>query len=313
MDLFVSPKFKEWDSNGDPLSGGKVYTYESGATTPKTTYSDRALSSANANPVILDSRGEAAIFCRGLFKIVVKDSNDVTLYTLDNLKTSDVALNDTDDDTKIQVEETADEDKIRFDTGGTEQIVLQDGLLYPTTDNDVDFGDSLHRFKKIHNVNYHTTSTYYATMPSNGVSANAKFMLGDSNTITWLYLNAAPPGWKVLTTGADSVLGVCGGAQAYNVNGGTASGTWTQPTHTHVTPAHLHYLQAGGVASTKNLDNSIVLSNEFLYTTVAGTGAYYFALNYTESSGGGTSGAGATAATWRPLASMGKLFQLDTA
>lgn len=298
MNLFVSPKFKEWDSNGDPLSGGKVYTYESGLTTPKTTYSNRALSSANANPVILDSRGEAAIFCRGLFKIVVKDSNDVTLYTLDNLQVSESTLVDTDNDTKIQVEETADEDKIRFDIAGTEQIVLQDGLLYPTTDNDVDFGDGTHRFKKIHNVNYHTTSTYYATMPSNGVSANAKFMLGDSNTITWLYLNTAPPGWKVTATGADTVLGISGGAQAYNVDGGTAGGTWTQPNHTHYSANHTHQLTT--------------------YSTQVGAGAINILhLNdnpaVTSSNGNLETSASATVNTYRPSASVGKLFILDTA
>lgn len=298
MNLFVSPKFKEWDSNGDPLSGGKVYTYESGTTTPKTTYSDRALSSANANPVILDSRGEAAIFCRGLFKIVVKDSNDVTIYTLDNLQVSESTLVDSDNDTKIQVEKTADEDKIRFDIGGTEQIVLQDGLLYPTTDNDVDFGDGTHRFKKIHNINYHITSTYYATMPSNGVSANAKFMLGDSNTITWFYLNVAPPGWKVLSTGADTVLGISGGAQAYNVNGGTAGGTWTQPNHTHWSADHTHQFTTYSTSVTAGTVNIIHLNNN---PTV------------TSSNGNLETSASATANTWRASASVGKLFQLDTA
>jgi hypothetical protein len=45
------------------------------------------------------------------------------------------------------------------------------------------------------------------TVPTNGMAA-AVLMLGNSSTIAWFYLNAAPPGWKVLTTGQDTVLGV---------------------------------------------------------------------------------------------------------
>ena len=54
---------------------------------------------------------------------------------------------DADNDTKIQVEESSDEDTIRFDIAGTEQIVLADGVLKPTTDNDIDLGTSSLEFK----------------------------------------------------------------------------------------------------------------------------------------------------------------------
>ena len=56
-------------ASGAPLSGGKVYTYAAGTTTPQTTWSDAAGTVANANPVILDSRGEASIFWVGTYKI----------------------------------------------------------------------------------------------------------------------------------------------------------------------------------------------------------------------------------------------------
>jgi hypothetical protein len=77
--------------------------------------------------------------------------------------------------------------------------------------------------------------TYTYTIPTNGVAGNAKFMIGNSSTIIWMYLNAAPPGWKALTTGGDTVLGVSGGTGDYNVNGGNAdsTATWTQDTHQH--------------------------------------------------------------------------------
>ena len=56
-------------------------------------------------------------------------------------------MSDADNDTKIQVEESTDEDIIRFDIAGTEQIVLADGVLKPTTDNDIDLGTSSLEFK----------------------------------------------------------------------------------------------------------------------------------------------------------------------
>ena len=147
----VNPKFQAFDSNGDPLSGGLVYTYESGTTTPKTTYKERALTNANDNPVVLDSRGEAAIYATGLIKLVLKTSAGVTVWTMDAMRvTQPPVMSDDDGDTQIQVEESADEDIIRFDIGGTEQINLTDGALLPTTDADVDIGDSSHFFKLIY-------------------------------------------------------------------------------------------------------------------------------------------------------------------
>lgn len=73
------------DNSGNPLAGGKVYTYEAGTTTPKATYTDNLGVTPEANPVILDSNGRKQIYASGAYKFVVKTSADVTLYTLDNL------------------------------------------------------------------------------------------------------------------------------------------------------------------------------------------------------------------------------------
>lgn len=87
--LANNPKFQAFDSNGDPLSGGKLYTYEVGTTTNKTTYSDRILSTANANPVVLDSRGECVVYFSGTIKFVLKTSADVEVWTMDNVAIDD--------------------------------------------------------------------------------------------------------------------------------------------------------------------------------------------------------------------------------
>ena len=80
----ANPKFQAFDSAGLPLAGGKVYTYEVGTSTPKTTYQDPDKSASNANPTILDSRGEADIWWEGTYKVVLKDSNDNTIWTVDD-------------------------------------------------------------------------------------------------------------------------------------------------------------------------------------------------------------------------------------
>lgn len=84
--FFVSPV------TGEPLSGGKLYFYASGTTTPLNTYSDSGLTIANSNPVVLNSDGEPAtdIFLQNLaYTVTLTDANDVVMWTADNVYTSD--------------------------------------------------------------------------------------------------------------------------------------------------------------------------------------------------------------------------------
>lgn len=69
--LVGTPKFRGVDDNNNPLVGGLLWTYEPGTTTPKTTYSEHTLSSANANPVVLNSRGEAVVYLASATKLVL--------------------------------------------------------------------------------------------------------------------------------------------------------------------------------------------------------------------------------------------------
>lgn len=63
------------DANGKPLSGGKVYLYVPNTTVPKTSWSDQNESVPNANPVVLDSAGRAAIFGQGNYDQKVLNSS----------------------------------------------------------------------------------------------------------------------------------------------------------------------------------------------------------------------------------------------
>lgn len=88
--LMPNAKQQYFTANGVPLSGGLLYTYAAGTTTPKVTYSDAAGTTPNANPVVLDSRGEATVFWDGAYKVVLKDSLGATIYTQDNVTTYNV-------------------------------------------------------------------------------------------------------------------------------------------------------------------------------------------------------------------------------
>lgn len=86
-ELSPSPKAQFFDADGAPLVGGKVFTYSAGTTTPLATYTTSAGTVPNANPVILDARGEADIwYSPGVsYKIVLKDAADATIWTVDNV------------------------------------------------------------------------------------------------------------------------------------------------------------------------------------------------------------------------------------
>lgn len=80
------PKLQFLDANGNPLVGGKLYSYAAGTTTPQPTYTDYGGAVANANPVILDSRGEASVWLdASLYKLKLTTSTDVEVWTVDNV------------------------------------------------------------------------------------------------------------------------------------------------------------------------------------------------------------------------------------
>lgn len=77
---------------GQPLAGGKIYTYAAGTTTLKTTWSDAGETSPNTNPVILNARGEATIFWRGAYKVALTTAADVVIWTVDGINTTSEPL-----------------------------------------------------------------------------------------------------------------------------------------------------------------------------------------------------------------------------
>ncbi|TXH43637.1 MAG: hypothetical protein E6Q97_33795, partial [Desulfurellales bacterium] len=83
---FVMPREQVFDANGHPMSGAKLYFYITSTTTPVDTFSDSALTTPNANPVVADSAGrfgEIYLTPSTTYKAVLKDSSDVTIWTAD--------------------------------------------------------------------------------------------------------------------------------------------------------------------------------------------------------------------------------------
>lgn len=69
-----------------PLSFGKVYTYEDNSLIPKDTWKDENKKAINTNPIILDASGQCDLFLDGVYRIVVKDNNDLIINTIDRVR-----------------------------------------------------------------------------------------------------------------------------------------------------------------------------------------------------------------------------------
>lgn len=79
-----------FDNNGVILSGGKIYTYAAGTTTPQATYTSASGATPHANPIVLDSAGRVPggeiWLTDGLsYKFVIETSTGILIGTYDNI------------------------------------------------------------------------------------------------------------------------------------------------------------------------------------------------------------------------------------
>ena len=79
-----------FDNNGQPLSGGKIYTYAAGTTTPQATYTSATGVTPHANPIVLDSAGrvpggEIWLTDSLIYKFVIETSTAILIGTYDNI------------------------------------------------------------------------------------------------------------------------------------------------------------------------------------------------------------------------------------
>lgn len=82
------PRVQYVDSNGSPLAGGKIFSYNAGTSTPAATYHLDTLGviSINQNPVILDSTGSAEVrLLPQYYKFVLTDSSGSQIWSVDQV------------------------------------------------------------------------------------------------------------------------------------------------------------------------------------------------------------------------------------
>jgi hypothetical protein len=94
MAVFLSPvggaAAQFFTNTGAVLTGGKLYTYAAGTTTPLVSYTTSAGNVARTNPIVLDAAGRVPsggeIWITSVsYKFVLTDSTDVLIATYDNL------------------------------------------------------------------------------------------------------------------------------------------------------------------------------------------------------------------------------------
>ena len=123
--LSPSPKVQFFTTAGIPLVGGKLFTYESGTTVPLATYTDSTGVTANANPVILDSRGEADVWTGpSRYTWLLKDADDNLIWTAAGVNSSPSAQTGTTIATAAQTVFTVPE----YGLGGYLMVIV-DGLV----------------------------------------------------------------------------------------------------------------------------------------------------------------------------------------
>lgn len=156
-------------------------------------------------------------------------------------------IGDADNDTLVQCEESSDEDVIRFDIGGTEQVTLQDGKFEPTTDDDVDLGSSSKQFKDA----YIDGIGYIDTIDLDGVRAFKQFLYSTFQRGTFTY-NGGTTAYTVKVTASSYY---CKDKYCYWVSELTTSAIGTPAADTW----YYLYLDYSGITSGTAITNSELL------------------------------------------------------
>lgn len=90
LSIFAGVGAQLFDDSGNVLTGGKIYTYEAGTTTPLASYTSSAGITTHSNPIILNAAGrvptgEIWLDYTKLYKFIVRTSTDVLIATYDNV------------------------------------------------------------------------------------------------------------------------------------------------------------------------------------------------------------------------------------
>jgi hypothetical protein len=92
--LLFNPFIQVVDANGKPYAGAKLYTYITNTSTPLATYTDAALTTPHANPVVADANGTfpPIYLQKQSYKLILKTSADVTIDQSDPVDSTESAV-----------------------------------------------------------------------------------------------------------------------------------------------------------------------------------------------------------------------------
>lgn len=175
---------------GVPLSGGKIYTYAAGTSTPQATYTTGAGNIQHSNPIVLDAAGRVPTgeiwLTDGLsYKFVLKDANDVLIATYDNI----VGINS-------NFVNFVNQQEIQTATAGQTVFTLTTMQYQVGTGNLSVFVDGVNQYGPGAQYAYTETSSTVVTFVSGlHVGASVKFTtteiqnsgIGDASQITYTY------------------------------------------------------------------------------------------------------------------------------
>jgi hypothetical protein len=167
-----------FNNDGVPLSGGLIYTYTAGTTTPATTYTTGAGTIAHSNPIVLDSAGrvptgEIWLTDSLAYKFVIKDASFNLIGTYDNI----VGINSN------FVNYTASQE-IQTATAGQTVFTLTTMAYQPGTNSLTVFVDGVNQYGPGAQYAFVETSSTSVTFASGlHVGASVKFTTAVINNI----------------------------------------------------------------------------------------------------------------------------------
>lgn len=202
MSLMTNVYYTAMDSEGRALPYAKLYTYEVDSSTPKDTYSDIALNTPNANPIIADGAGRffnVYLATDGTgYKMVVTDRYDTVIATQDDFYGAASASTQT---TQFQAYNLSEQTGIAEDW-----VVLQFtdversvGSITIDSDTDIIFGDTgdyivdVQVYDKVTPDYYQTRTALIIEKYSGGVWTAISYACNASGTsLTWNAYDSIP-------------------------------------------------------------------------------------------------------------------------
>ncbi len=169
-----------FDNNGDPLSGGKIYTYAAGTTTPLPTYTTSSSGVPHANPIILDAAGRVPggeiWLTDGLqYKFIIKTSTDVQIGSYDNI----IGINS-------NFVNYTNSQEIQTATAGQTVFTLTTMSYQPATNSLSVFVDGVNQYGPGALYAYQETSSTVVTFTSGlHVGASVKFVTSAINASSY--------------------------------------------------------------------------------------------------------------------------------